>query len=77
MTDAGRIGALLERLGFTEYEARAYLTLLGRNPLTGYELAKLSGIPRPNVYPVLDRPGAGPAWLEEIGRILEQPIEPA
>jgi predicted transcriptional regulator len=45
----------LEALGFSEYEARAYVELLKRGPLTGYQLAKASGIPRPNVYPVLDR----------------------
>ena len=31
--------ALLQRLGFSEYEARAYLALLQRNPLNGYELS--------------------------------------
>ena len=45
----------LQALGFSEYEARAYLALLQRGPLTGYQLAKASGIPRPNVYSVLDR----------------------
>ena len=29
--------ALLQQLNFTEDEARAYLALLGRNPLNGYE----------------------------------------
>jgi HTH-type transcriptional regulator, sugar sensing transcriptional regulator len=47
--------ALLQKLGFSEYEARAYVTLLSRNPLNGYELAKASGIPRPNIYPVLQK----------------------
>lgn len=45
----------LQALGFGEYEARAYLSLLQKGPLTGYQLARASGIPRPNVYPVLDR----------------------
>lgn len=47
--------ALLQELGFSEYEARAYVTLLRQNPLNGYELAKVSGIPRPNIYPVLQK----------------------
>ncbi len=45
----------LEALGFSEYEARAYLALLQGGPQTGYQLAKASGIPRPNIYPILAR----------------------
>src|ERR671924_428777 len=60
MTDAI---ALLQQLGFSEYEARAYLALLHRNPLNGYELAKLSGLPRANVYGVLQK-------LEERGAVV-------
>jgi HTH-type transcriptional regulator, sugar sensing transcriptional regulator len=60
--------ALLQQLGFSEYEARAYIALLQRNPLNGYELAKLSGLPRANIYAVLQK-------LEERGAIvrLDQP----
>lgn len=47
--------AHLQALGFTEYEARAYVTLLQQGALTGYQLAKASRIPRPNIYPVLDK----------------------
>jgi len=43
----------LQRLGFSEYEARAYVTLVRKPRLNGYELAKESGIPRANVYTVL------------------------
>src|SRR5215213_4569526 len=61
--------ALLQALGFSEYESRAYLTLLQRNPLNGYELAKVSGLPRANVYAVLQK-------LEERGAVvrLDMPI---
>jgi len=45
----------LQRLGFSEYEARAYVTLLRKSGLNGYELAKESGIPRANVYNVAAR----------------------
>ena len=45
----------LQALGFSEYEARAYVSLLQRGRMTGYQVAKESGIPRPNIYPVLDR----------------------
>src|SRR5829696_4540142 len=55
--------ALLQQLGFSEYEARAYLALVQRNPLNGYELAKQSGLPRANVYAVLQK-------LEERGAVV-------
>lgn len=61
------ITALLQQLGFSEYEARAYLALLQRNPLNGYELAKVSGIPRANVYAVLQK-------LEERGAAVRLDI---
>jgi HTH-type transcriptional regulator, sugar sensing transcriptional regulator len=53
----------LQQLGFSQYEAQAYVTLLRQNPLNGYELAKASGIPRPNIYPVLQK-------MEEGGMVL-------
>ncbi|HWQ12585.1 MAG TPA: helix-turn-helix domain-containing protein [Roseiflexaceae bacterium] len=55
--------ALLQQLGFSEYEARAYLALLQQNPLNGYELAKVSGVPRANIYAVLQK-------LEERGAVV-------
>lgn len=45
----------LQRLGFSEYEARAYVALVKESPLNGYELAKASAIPRANIYAVLDK----------------------
>lgn len=44
----------LKNLNFTEYEAKAYLTLLEEAPLTGYAVAKNSGVPRSKIYEVLD-----------------------
>ncbi len=41
-------------LGFTEYEAKAYLALLQQSPLTGYAVARVSGVPRSKIYEVLD-----------------------
>ena len=55
--------ALLRELGFSEYEARAYLALLQRNPLNGYELAKAARLPRANIYAVLQK-------LEERGAVV-------
>ncbi|MGH8226057.1 MAG: TrmB family transcriptional regulator [Gammaproteobacteria bacterium] len=49
------ITGVLQALGFTEYEARAYLSLLQASSLNGYETAKASGIPRANIYAVLER----------------------
>ncbi len=43
----------LTRLGFTEYEAKAYVALLIENPLTAYEIAKNSGIPTSKIYEVI------------------------
>lgn len=56
----------LQQLGFSQYEAQAYIALLRENPLNGYELAKASGIPRPNIYAVLQR-------LEESGAVMRIP----
>jgi Cd2+/Zn2+-exporting ATPase len=45
----------LVRIGFSEYEAKAYVALLRENPATGYQLAKLSGVPRSMIYEVLGK----------------------
>ncbi len=58
----------LRQLGFAEYEARAYTALLRRSPLTGYELARLSGVPRADIYAVLQR-------LEERGAVVRVDAE--
>jgi sugar-specific transcriptional regulator TrmB len=45
----------LTELGFSEYEAKAYLALLRENPATGYQLAKGSGVPRSMIYEVMGK----------------------
>lgn len=45
----------LSRLGFSQPEARAYLALLGKSPVTGYEVAKNSGLSRGQIYETLGR----------------------
>ena len=45
----------LVRIGFSEYEAKAYVALLRESPVTGYQLAKLSGVPRSMIYEVLGK----------------------
>ncbi|WP_274626275.1 TrmB family transcriptional regulator [Arvimicrobium flavum] len=42
------------RLGFTEYEAKIYMQLLTESPATAYEIAKATGVPRPNTYNALE-----------------------
>jgi HTH-type transcriptional regulator, sugar sensing transcriptional regulator len=53
----------LKQLGFSEYETKAYIALLQQHPLNGYALAKVSGIPRANIYSVLQK-------LEEHGAVV-------
>jgi sugar-specific transcriptional regulator TrmB len=45
----------LVRIGFSEYEAKAYVALLRESPVTGYQLAKLSSVPRSMIYEVLGK----------------------
>lgn len=44
----------MKELGFSEYESKAYFKLLENFPLTGYTLAKNSGVPRSRIYDVLE-----------------------
>lgn len=46
------VQSLLE-LGFSQYEARCYVGLLGPEAQTGYGVAKLTGVPQPKVYEAL------------------------
>ena len=68
----------LQDLGFTEQEARAYQALLQHNPVSGYELAKVSGIPRPNIYPVLQKLEARGAAMRIAGdeTVRYSPVAP-
>lgn len=43
----------LQKIGFSPLEATVYITLCKHGHLTGYEVAKLSGISRSNVYAAL------------------------
>lgn len=59
----------LKRVGFSQYEARAYVALLQRAPVTGYELSKRSGVPRSMIYEVLGK-------LLDRGAAYAVPAEP-
>ncbi len=45
---------VLKRFNFTESEAKAYMALLQNGPQTGYEVSKLSGVPRSKIYNVME-----------------------
>lgn len=45
---------ILKKFKFTEYEAKLYLSLLQNGHCTGYELSKVSGVPRSKVYTILE-----------------------
>jgi sugar-specific transcriptional regulator TrmB len=49
------IVSLLQSIGFSQYEAQAYLALLQHSNVTGYELAKNSGIPASKIYQILTK----------------------
>ena len=68
----------LTQIGFTEYEAKVYLTLLKENPATGYQVSKTSGVPRSMVYETLSRLHGRGVVLETIeGRAtLYRPLAP-
>ena len=47
--------ANLQKLGFSQYESRAYVSLLRNPEVTAYELARHSGIPPSKIYEVVER----------------------
>lgn len=59
----------IQKLGFSQYESKAYIALLQQAPVTGYELSKRSGVPRSMIYEVLNK-------LSERGAIYTMPSEP-
>jgi HTH-type transcriptional regulator, sugar sensing transcriptional regulator len=67
---AARLAERLVELGFSQYEARAYLGLLGQQPMTGYGLANATRIPQPKVYETLRR-------LVDKGAVVQVGADPA
>lgn len=59
----------LQRLGFSQYDCKAYLNLLQNSPVTGYEVSKRSGVPRSMIYEVFGK-------LLDKGAIYTVPSEP-
>ncbi|ULT54929.1 TrmB family transcriptional regulator [Neobacillus drentensis] len=58
----------LKKLGFNEYEAKAYVSLVKQGPVTAYQVSKDSGIPRARIYDVLGN-------LVEKGLVLKEEID--
>lgn len=69
----------LRVLGFSDYEARIYLALVEASPTTAYELAKKSGVPRPNAYSALtalaERNAAMPVSENPVRYVARDPKE--
>jgi Cd2+/Zn2+-exporting ATPase len=57
----------LTQIGFTEYDAKVYLALLGTHPATGYQVSKESGVPRSMAYESLARLAGRGAVLKSSG----------
>jgi len=47
--------SLIQQLGFTAYEAKAYLGLLACQPASAYEVAKQSTVPTSKIYETLNK----------------------
>jgi len=72
------IGDKLVAIGFSEYEAKAYVALMRESPATGYQLSKLSGVPRSMIYEVMDKLIArGAAMTQRSGRSKKYAPVPA
>ena len=60
----------LTQLGFSLYEARAYVGLLVHGAQTGYGLSNVTGVPQPKVYETLHR-------LAKQGAVMQTTNKPA
>ncbi|KMK78108.1 TrmB family transcriptional regulator [Alkalihalobacillus pseudalcaliphilus] len=59
----------LQKLGFSKYECKAYISLLRHSPVTGYEISKRSGVPRSMIYEVVGK-------LVDKGAVYTVPSDP-
>jgi len=59
----------MSAVGFSQYEARAYLALLKRSPVNGHELSRNAGVPPSKIYETLGR-------LRNKGAVLAYESEP-
>ena len=61
--------AQMSAVGFSQYEARAYLALLKKSPVNGHELSRAAGVPPSKIYETLGR-------LRNKGAVLVYESEP-
>ena len=47
--------AIIQQLGFSANEARAYVALLACQPASAYEVAKKAGVPTSKIYAIVDK----------------------
>ncbi|MGC5326019.1 TrmB family transcriptional regulator [Brevibacillus sp. SYSU BS000544] len=59
----------LQKLGFSQYECKAYIGLLKNSPITGYEISKRTGVPRSMIYEVIGK-------LLDKGAVFTVPSDP-
>jgi len=59
----------LTQFGFSTYEAKAYLALLQKHPIIGYEVSKIAKIPTAKIYETLTN-------LKNKGMVLSSSSEP-
>ena len=59
------------QLGFTDYEAKAYLTLCQASPATAYEVSKIAGLAKANIYSALE----GLAQRGAVQPVSESPVK--
>lgn len=57
----------IQSLGFSQYEAKAYVSLVRQGATSAYQVSKESGIPRSRIYEVLN-------GLEENGVVIKEEI---
>ncbi|MFJ7753156.1 TrmB family transcriptional regulator [Peribacillus muralis] len=57
----------LQSLGFSQYEAKAYVSLVRQGQASAYQVSKESGIPRARVYEILN-------GLQEEGVVIKEEI---
>jgi sugar-specific transcriptional regulator TrmB len=68
---------ILQNLGFTEYEAKAYIALLHKSPMSGYGIALNSGVPRSKIYEVLEGlVGRGEVLVSHGNPVVYTPLPP-
>ncbi len=67
--DEEELIGLLSTVGFSQYEARAYLALLRNSPVNGHELSRASGVPPSKIYETLRK-------LRQKGAVLVYESDP-